>query len=82
MMQMEAPPHRPPRVALADDDGRGRLRALFWQLWLTMVTVLITAWLITLGPIPGVLAVVTAKHVLVAILVMGLNVDADRKPNP
>ena len=70
------PPPAPPRVALDDDGGLGRVQLRLWQLWLTLVTVLITAWLITLGPIPGIIAVVTAKHVLVAILVMGLGVDA------
>jgi hypothetical protein len=43
-----------------------------------MATLLATAWCCTLGWIPGIIAVVTAKHVLVAILVMGLGVDASR----
>jgi hypothetical protein len=43
-----------------------------------MLTILATAWCISLGWIPGIIAVVTAKHVLVAILVMGLGVDASR----
>jgi hypothetical protein len=72
-----APPPAPPRVALDDDDGFGRVRLRLSQLWLTFVTILITAWLITLGhPVPAIIALVTAKHVLVAILVMGLGVDA------
>jgi hypothetical protein len=71
-----APPPTPPRVALGDNSGSGRVQLRLWQLWLTLVTVLITAWLITLGPIPAIIAIVTAKHVLVAILVMGLGVDA------
>jgi hypothetical protein len=71
-----APPPAPPRVALDDDDRFGRVRLRLWQLWLTLVTVLITVWLITLGPIPAIIAVITAKHVLVAILIMGLAVDA------
>jgi hypothetical protein len=70
-----APPPAPPRVAVNDDDHFGRVRLRLWQLWLTFLTILITVWLITLGPIPGIIAVVTAKHVLVAILVMGLSVD-------
>jgi hypothetical protein len=45
----------------------------------SLLTILITAWLISLGPIPGIIAVVTAKHVLVAIFVMGIGVDA-KKP--
>jgi hypothetical protein len=71
-----APPPAPPRVALNDDDHFGRVRLRLWQLWLTIVTVLITAWIMTLGPIPAILAVITAKHVLVAILVMGLEAEA------
>jgi len=74
-MSQLAPPPLPPLVAVADDDGRSRLRFRLWQVWLTMLTILVTAWLVTLGPLPAVLALVTAKHVLVAILVMGLGVD-------
>jgi hypothetical protein len=46
------------------------------QIMASLVTVLVTAWLCTLGPIPAILGLMTAKHVLVAILVMGLGVDA------
>jgi hypothetical protein len=77
-MSQSAPPDIPLYVALEDDDGARRLRLRLWQLSWTLLTVLITAWLMTLGPIPGVIGVVTAKHVLVAILVMGLGVDARR----
>src|SRR5262249_41832546 len=75
MMQI-APPELPPRVALGDSDGLARLHLRLWQLWWSMLTVLATVWCMTLGPIPGILAIVTAKHVLVAILVMGLGVDS------
>jgi hypothetical protein len=50
-----------------------------WQLTLTALTVLITTWFCTLGPIPAILAIMVAKHVLVAILVMGLGVDKPRE---
>jgi hypothetical protein len=70
-----APPPAPPSIDLNDGDHFGRVRLRLWQLWLTFLTILVTVWLITLGPIPGIIAVVTAKHVLVAILVMGLSVD-------
>ncbi len=75
MMKM-APPECPPRVALGDDDGLSRVHFRLWQLLLTAVTVLVTAWFCTLGWIPAILALMVAKHVLVAILVMGLGVDA------
>ena len=77
MIQM-APPEAPPRIALGDGDGLARLHLRLWQLWWSMLTILATAWCISLGWIPGIIAVVTAKHVLVAILVMGLGVDASR----
>ncbi|HXG13080.1 MAG TPA: hypothetical protein VNK04_25200 [Gemmataceae bacterium] len=78
-MSQLAPPPSPPRVALADNDDLHRLQQRLWQLLLTLVTVLITAWCCTLGPIPAIIALMTAKHVLVAILVMGLGVDAGRR---
>lgn len=73
MIQM-APPRLPIRLGYGDGDGLIRTRT--WQLVWTTVTVLVTTWMCTLGWIPAILALVTAKHVLVAILVMGLGVDA------
>jgi hypothetical protein len=75
-MAQIAPPQPPLQVALGDGDGLNRVRLRLWQWWWTLVTVLATVWLCTLGWIPGIIAVVTAKHVLVAILVMGLGVDS------
>lgn len=80
-MSQLAPP-APPSVALDDDDGRRRLRFRLWQLSLSALVVVITVWFISLGPIYGVLAVLTAKHILVAILLMGMGVDAPRGTNP
>jgi hypothetical protein len=73
-----APPTRPPRVGMTDRSYGGlqsRLRLIMY----TSVTVFLTAWFCTMGPIPAVLSLVVAKHVLVAILVMGLGVDRARK---
>jgi hypothetical protein len=78
MGQLAPPPIPPLRIALTDDDGRRRLRLRLTLWWATLLTTLITAWLCTLGPIPAVVALVTAKHVFVAILVMGLGVDAQK----
>ena len=70
----------PPRVAVAMDDGDGRkkLRRRMFQVSATMITLVATAWICSLGPIPAILALAVAKHVLVAILMMGLGVDAPR----
>jgi hypothetical protein len=52
------------------------------QVVATLVTVLLTAWCCTLGAIPAIIALSVAKHVLVAVLVMGLGVDAPRVGKP
>ena len=76
-MAQLAPPPLPPRVALDEGDDRlRRVRMRLWQLLLTALTVLITGWFCSLGWVPAILALMVAKHVLVAILVMGLGVDA------
>jgi hypothetical protein len=79
-MSLLAPPPAPPRVATDDNDGLKRVRLRLVQILASLVTVVVTTWLCTLGPIPAILALMTAKHVLVAILVMGLGVDAPRSP--
>jgi hypothetical protein len=78
MPLMIAPPEPPLHVALADDDRKRfwfRQRLMVW----TVLTILATGWLCTLGPVPGILGLVVAKHILVALLVMGLGVDQRRE---
>jgi hypothetical protein len=74
-----APPPAPPRIAAGDDDRAKRLRMRLTQTMATMVTLLTTAWACSLGAIPAIIALMIAKHVLVAILMMGLGVDAPRE---
>ena len=77
-MALLAPPPVPPRIAVSDNDDLRRFRMRLVQVLATLITVLATAWLCTLGPIPAIIGLMVAKHVLVAILVMGLGVDARR----
>jgi hypothetical protein len=77
-MALLAPPPSPPHVAVGDNDGLKRLRFRLLQILASTITVLVTIWLCTFGAIPAILALMTAKHVLVAILLMGLGVDAPR----
>jgi hypothetical protein len=77
-MSLLAPPPSPPRVAVGDDDEIQRFRMRLMQVAATAVTVLATAWLCTLGVLPAIIALMVAKHILVAILVMGLGVDSTR----
>ena len=75
-MAVLAPPPAPPRVSVCDNDGVGRFRERMFQVLASVVTVLVTAWICTYGAIPAILALMVAKHILVAILVWGLNIDA------
>ena len=74
-MSLLAPPPAPPRVARGDDDSMGRFRMRLMRIMATAVTVVLTGWFCTFGVIPAIVAVMIAKHVLVAILMMGLGVD-------
>ena len=75
-MALLAPPPSPPRVAQGDHDGLRRVHLRLWQITLSAVTVFLTAWCCTLGALPAIIALMIAKHVLVAILLVGLGVDA------
>jgi hypothetical protein len=75
-MALLAPPPAPPRVAVDDNDDLRRFRLRLAQVLATTITVVATAWVCTLGAIPAILGLMVAKHILVAILVMGLGVDA------
>jgi hypothetical protein len=77
-MKMIVPPC-PPLVALADRGGSDRLRMRLHQVTLSAATVLATAWCVTLGAVPAIISLSIAKHILVAILVMGLGVDKPRR---
>jgi hypothetical protein len=77
MPYVAVPPAKPPRVALYDGHDFSFRVFKRLHLWtLTAITVVLTGWLCTFGVVPAILALVVAKHVLVAILVMGLGVDS------
>lgn len=78
MALLVAPP-RPPRVALGDRSNHDRFRFRQWQMMVTTITVFVTGWFCTLGVIPAIIALMIAKHILVAVLVMGLGVDSREK---
>jgi hypothetical protein len=79
-MKMLLPP-APPPVSLADPDGSDHLRLRLHQVTLSAVTILATAWCVTLGTVPAVISISIAKHILVAILAMSLGVDGPRRPS-
>jgi hypothetical protein len=68
-----APPSPPePAIARFDENLR-RVHFRLWQIVMTVLTIAITAWFVTLGLLPAILALMVAKHVLVAILAVGLH---------
>ena len=75
-MKTLVPPEPPLVVGVGDDGDQQRLRLRLHQITLSTLTILATAWCVTLGTVPAILSLSIAKHVLVAILVMGLGVDA------
>jgi hypothetical protein len=82
-MSQLAPPRQTQGLAYDDGDRIRRLRLRLWQVMLSTLTVLATAWVCTfwsttLGKFAAITALLIAKHVLVAILLMGLGVDGRR----
>jgi hypothetical protein len=67
------PPLPPPTASVGGDDSRERLHFRLWQLLMSTLTILVAVWFTTYGPVPGILAWVVAKHILVALLMMGLH---------
>ena len=80
-MSQVAPPPRPP-VATTDDDGMARLQFRVWQVWITALTLLLTVWFITFGVLAAIIALVVAKHILVAIFLIGMDVYPAYKDDP
>ena len=77
----------PPREHSGSDPNENRHAQVAFRLWqieVAFVVVLVTAWFVTLGPLPAILALVTAKHVLVALLMLGVEGDTHyrRFPRP
>ena len=71
-MKTLVPPEPPLLVGLGDGDDSRQLRLRLHQITLTTITVLLTAWCVTLGTVPAVLSLAVAKHILVAVYMMGL----------
>lgn len=70
-MNRLAPPF-PPVTADGQGDGPSRYRRPMTQVAATLVTLLVTAYICSFGAIPAIIALSLAKHILVAVLMMGL----------
>jgi hypothetical protein len=74
------PPLKPP--ALSDENPLQRVRFRLWQIVMTGFTLLLTAWFFTISVLAGIIAVLVAKHILVAILAVGLHLPPKRSEQP
>jgi hypothetical protein len=81
-MAQLGPPPAPPRVGLDENDGARKFRLRLTQVTATILTVLVTAWLCTLGVWPAIIGIVTAKHVLVGVGVDGPRPQPREEPEP
>jgi len=68
------PPRVPSLIVAVGDRGPRKLYLRLQKILVSTVTIAATAWCVTLGPLPAILACAIAKHVLVAVLVMGYDV--------
>ena len=78
MPNITIPPSSPPLTYEGSENAPNRQRFQQWQIMIATLTLFLTAYFCTLGTIPAILALLVAKHVLVALLVMGLGVNAKR----
>lgn len=76
MPQITSP--TPPSTGFSGDHPRRQVDFRLWQISLSAITLLITIWFFTLNTLAGILALVVAKHVWVAILASGLTRYPDR----
>jgi hypothetical protein len=62
----------PPPAAITGDSPQQRINFRLWQIVMSAATLAIVVWFFTLHSLAGILALIVAKHVWVAILVSGL----------
>ncbi len=72
-MSRVMPPMRPPGVGYTDSDGIWRVQFRLWQIFMSAITLVLSAWFCSFGVFPAIITLMVAKHVLVAILVVGLD---------
>ena len=66
------PPRKLPGCGY-ESDGLRRIKFRLWQILMAGITLVLSAWFCTFGVIPAIITLLVAKHVLVAIVVAGLN---------
>ncbi len=62
-------------IGLEDRPPNSSVRFRMWQIFLASLTLMVTAWCWTVGPLPGLIFSFLAKHILVGIYAAGLHYD-------
>ena len=70
MSYVAPPPSTPAHVS--HDNPRRRVQFRLWQIVASALTVAVTVWCFMLHSLAGILALIVAKHILVAVLASGL----------
>lgn len=70
MSYVAPPPPTPAQVS--NDHPRRRIQFRLWQIVASALTVAATVWCFMLHSLAGILALIIAKHILVAVLASGL----------
>ena len=70
MSYVASPPPAP--VNVTDENPRERVHFRLWQIVVSALTVAVTVWLFMVHPIAGIIGLIVAKLVLVAVLASGL----------
>ena len=78
-MSSMMPPVNPPGLGYTDSDDVRRIKFRLWQIAMAAGTLVISAWFCTLGILATIITLLVAKHILVAILVAGLNYPGGSK---
>lgn len=72
-MSRVMPPLKPPGVGYTDSDGVRRIRVRLWQIFMSAIVLVLSAWFCSFGVFPAIVTLLVAKHVLVAVIVVGLD---------
>jgi hypothetical protein len=79
MSRLAPPP--PVRTTTGEDDRLRRFHFRLWQVMISAGTIFATCWVLVLGiPVLSITAIAVAKHVLVAVFCMGLDMYPVQRP--
>jgi hypothetical protein len=79
MSRALVPPPNRSGLGLTGNDGLSRVEFRLWQILMAGIALSVSGWFCTMGVIPAIITVFITKHVIVAIVVAGLEAPGDPK---